>query len=99
MIGKGSVVYRLEDDYLTHLNRAVLLQDYPPPGSVCIVIDGPKEKDLAGQLRATFIGQVCLKKAIDVMYNGKVYKCCELRAFDEVKNDRRDLQNNKTTST
>lgn len=91
MITTGTVVYRISDNYLTHLNRAALLDLYPPPGSVCIVIAGPKEKDLASHSRATYSGQISLKKAIDVMYNGRVYKGCDTAAFKEVKSDRRDL--------
>ena len=91
MITTGTVVYRVSDNYLTHLNRAALQNLYPPPGAVCIVVAGPKEKDLASHARAKYEGQISLKKAIDVMYNGRVYKGCEAAAFNEVKSDRRNL--------
>jgi len=86
------MVKRLRDDYLTHLNREVLRIEYPPAGSLCIVISRPREKDLATQLRATYTGHVSLKKAVDVLHEGIIYKDCELRAFSEVKkNDRENL--------
>ena len=92
MIREGTVVYRIADEYLTHINRAVLRDKYPPPGSICIVITGPKERDLADQLRATYPGHVSLKKAVDLLHEGQVYKNCEMRAFSEVKrNDRENL--------
>ena len=90
MIAEGSIVKRAPNDYLTHLNREVLRADYPPPGAVCIVIGKPREKDLAYQLRATYSGHVALKRAIDVLYEGRIYKSCEVRAFFEVKKDDRE---------
>ena len=89
MITEGAIVCRTSNDYLTHLNRAVLVSDYPPAGSVCVVVSRPRERDLAYQLRATYPGHVSLKKAIDVMHEGRVYKDCELRAFSEVKGNGR----------
>ena len=91
MITTGTVVYRISDNYLTHLNHAALQELYPPSGAICIVVAGPKEKDLASHGRVKYKGQISLKKAIDVMYNGRVYKGCEFAAFNEVKSDRRDL--------
>ena len=88
MIGQGSLVLRLDNDFLTHLNRDVLRKKYPPAGSLCVVISRPKERDLSGQLRVQMDGHVSLKKAIDVFHDGKVYSSCELRAFKEVKGDR-----------
>ena len=88
MISQGSLVLRLDNDYLTHLNREVLRREYPPPGSLCVVVSSPKERDLSGQLRVQMDGHISLKKAIDVLHGGKVYSSCELRAFKEVKGDR-----------
>ena len=93
MITEGTIVYRAKSDDLTHLNRAVLKTQYPPAGSVCVVVTRPRERDLAYQLRATYPGHVSLKKAIDVMFEGRVYKDCELRAFSEVKVSRDDREN------
>ncbi len=88
MIRQGSLVYRLEDDYLTHLSKSVLRSGYPPAGALCVVVSGPKERDLKGQLKVQMDGHVSLKKAIDVLYEGKVYPLCEAMAFEEVKGDR-----------
>ena len=90
MLKEGSIVQRAADDYLTHLNREVLKADYPPPGAICIAVSSPREKDLAHHLRANYSGHVSLKKAIDVLYEGRVYKDCEARAFVEVKKDDRE---------
>ncbi len=92
MITEGVMVKRLKDDYLTHLNREILKAEYPPPDSLCVVVSKPRERDLAAQLRATYTGHVSLKKAIDVLYEGRIYRDCELRAFSEVKkSDRENL--------
>ena len=90
MIKEGSIVRRASDDYLTHLNDNSVKYEYPPPGSVCVVVSPPKERDLAHQLRATYSGHVSLKKAIDVLHEGRVYRSCEVRAFFEVKKDDRE---------
>ena len=91
MIGKGSLVRRLSDDCLDHLNSRYVSEFYPPPGAICVVVSPPREKNLSAQLRHTVDGWVSLKRAIDVLHEGKVYHNCELRSFEEVKNDRRDL--------
>ena len=91
MIDRGALVQRLPDDYLTHLSREALELYYPPQGSLCIVVAPPREKDLSSQLRMRKPEHISLKKAIDVLFEGKVYYNCELRSFKEVKNDRADL--------
>ena len=88
MIQQGTLVARLDDDFLTHLNRAVLRSAYPPVGALCIVVSSPKECDLTKQLKVQMDGHISLKKAIDVLHEGKVYHSCEVRAFKEVKVDR-----------
>ena len=93
MITHGTLVLRLQDDYLTHLNREALSTRYPPEGSLCIVVSSPRERDLSDQLRMQTPGHISLKKAVDVLYEGKVYYDCELRSFKEVKGgSRADLQ-------
>lgn len=92
MVVKGSLVCRLQDDYLIHLRREVLHQ-YPPEGSVCMVLDSPRKIDTSSQLRAQRTNQISIKSVIDVLYEGRIFYKCELRAFDEVKkDDRRDTQ-------
>ena len=88
MIRQGTLVLRLDDDYLTHLNRSILKSEYPPAGALCVVVSSPKECDLSRQLRVQMDGHVSLKKAIDVLHEGKIYHSCEVRAFEEVKVDR-----------
>ena len=92
MIAKGSLVWRLQDDYLIHLRREVL-QQYPPEGSVCMVLDAPRKVDMSSHLRAQSPNQISVKSVIDVLYEGRIFYKCELRAFNEVKkSDRRDTQ-------
>ncbi len=91
MISKGSLVRRLSDGHLSHLNLKYVSEFYPPADALCIVVSSPREKNLSAQLRHTVEGWVSLKRAIDVLHEGKVYYNCELRSFEEVKNDRRDL--------
>ena len=91
MILKGSLVKRVSDDSLTHIDKRILAEEYPPEGSVCVVITSPKEKNLAHQsiYRNRFsrlgVGVVGLKKAVDVMSENKLYKNCEVLAFMKVK--------------
>tara|TARA_B100000212_G_C27350591_1_gene523444 strand:- start:819 stop:986 length:168 start_codon:yes stop_codon:yes gene_type:complete len=55
-------------------------------------VSNPSEKDLSSQMKVVMDGYVSLKKAVDVLYEGKLYKNCEVRAFSEVKkNDRENL--------
>lgn len=91
MIDRGTLVQRLPDDYLTHLNREALSLHYPPPDSLCVVVTPPREKDLSNQLRMQVPEHISLKKAIDVLFEGRVYHNCELRSFKEVKGGRTDL--------
>ena len=92
MIAKGTIVRRLSDDFLSHISRHVLKNRYPPEQSICIVVSNPSEKDLSNQMRVVMDGYVSLKKAVDVLYEGSLYKNCEVRAFSEVKkSDRENL--------
>lgn len=66
---------------------AYLVELYPPEESVCITVTNPREKDLAYQTgyQDKSKSHIMLRKAIDVVCNGKLYSNCLLRAFDEVK--------------
>jgi hypothetical protein len=87
MIKKGLLVKRIENDRLRHIEHNVLLTQYPPAGSLCIVVSSPKEKDLSEQaaFRRMYTHAINLKKAIDVMSENKLYKDCEVTAFIKVK--------------
>lgn len=92
MIRKGSLVRMkyYDECKLNHrIAYAYLTELYPPEQSVCIVVSKPKEKDLAYQTGYTDKSKshIMLRKSIDVVYEGKLYGPCLIRAFDEVKSD------------
>ena len=68
---------------------AYLQELYPPEQEVCIVCTRPREKDLAYQTGYSDRSKnhIMLRKAIDVVCNGKIYTDCLMRAFNEVKGD------------
>ena len=85
MIKAGVMVERVEDKILAHIRPYALVQDYPPQGSLCIVVSNPKEIDLSEQrLSWGNDGYVALAKAIDVMCEGRLYRKCDLKAFKEL---------------
>ena len=58
-----------------------------------MVLDAPRKVDMARHLRVHHTNQISVKSVIDVLYEGRIFYKCELRAFDEVKkNDRRDTK-------
>jgi hypothetical protein len=83
MIKKGSLVRRIDDSRLGHIDSGVLLRSYPPEGSLCVVVSSPREKDLRDQ-HPFFSNVINLKKAIDVMSENTLYKDCEIHAFIRV---------------
>lgn len=90
MIKKGSIVRRKPNDFCVlslRLHHNVLMSDYPPETEVCIVTLGPKETDLSRHDRRwnSKSNHITLKKAIEVIYDGKWYGPCDLSAFEEVK--------------
>lgn len=89
MIRKGSLVKRVSNMHLTHISVKVLSENYPPEGSICVVVSPPKERDLAYQSSRRYlpqgIGFVGLKKAVDVMSGNRLYENCEISAFERVK--------------
>lgn len=86
MLKKGAMVKRVEDSKLRHIDQKVLLTQYPPEGSLCIVVTSPKERNLTDQaaFRHAYSHAISLKKAIDVLSENKLYKDCEIRAFVKV---------------
>ena len=91
MLRKGVLVRRVDDNALRHIHARVLMDCYPPEGSVCVVVTSPKEKDLSHQgvyrseLSRAGVGVVGLKKAVDVMSENRLYKDCEVTAFVKIK--------------
>ena len=85
MIKVGAMVERVEDKILAYIRPYALAKDYPPQGSLCIVVSSPRETDLSGQrLSWGNDGYVALAKAVDVMCDGRLYKKCDLKAFIEL---------------
>ena len=92
MIARGSLVLRLQDDYLIHLHSAARAA-YPPEGSVCMVLDSPRKINMSAHLRNVAGNEISIKSVIDVLYEGRIFYKCELRAFNEVKkSDRKNTQ-------
>tara|TARA_B100001250_G_C19508852_1_gene660779 strand:- start:131 stop:412 length:282 start_codon:yes stop_codon:yes gene_type:complete len=92
MIQKGILVRMKHYDYCKlslKIAYAYLVEQYPPEEAICIAVTNPREKDLAYQTGYTDKSKshIMLRKAIDVVYEGKIYPDCLLRAFDEVKNN------------
>jgi hypothetical protein len=92
MIKKGSIVRRKPSDFcsLTIMLRFdALMSDYPPENEICIVTAGPREVDLSCHEKRydPKSKSITLKKAIEVIYDGKWYGPCDLSAFEEVKKD------------
>ena len=89
MLKKGSLVKRVSNVELGHIDGRVLAEEYPPEGSICVVVTSPKERNLASQLKRSVIfrgfGIVGLKKAVDVMSENRLYENCEVSAFERVK--------------
>ena len=90
MISKGSLVRMKQYDYcrLTlKIAYPYLVELYPPEGSVCIVLESPREKDLAYQTKYSDKSKnhIMLRKSIDVVGGGNIYSPCLLDAFEEVK--------------
>ena len=84
MLKKGSVVRRIGDESLKHINPEALLRLYPPPNAICIVVSSPKEKDLTSQQKWKEATRINLKKAVDVLSQGSLYENCEVAAFEEL---------------
>lgn len=90
MISKGSLVRMKHYDYCKlslKIAYAYLVELYPPEEAVCIVLENAREKDLAYQTGFTdkSPSHIMLRKAVDVVCDGKIYSPCLLDAFDEVK--------------
>ena len=91
MITKGKLVTRLPDKFCAstlNLQVRALRSSYPPPGDVCIVCRNPYEADFGDQdimFPAKPKNHLILKKAIDVVCDGRIYVRCMLGAFEEVK--------------
>ena len=92
MIIEGTLVRRLPSDFCTSIlkiSHGALVTLYPPEDEICIVTSNPREKDLS--IHTTYYDpkskSITLKKAIEVIYNGKWYGPCDLSAFEEVKKD------------
>jgi len=90
VIRKGSLVRMkwYDECKLDHrISYAYLTEIYPPEQSVCIVVSKPREKDLAYQTgyNDRSKSHIMLRKSIDVVYEGKLYGPCLMRAFAEVK--------------
>jgi len=90
VIKKGSLVRRKRSDFCIHLRRDIFHNDYPAEGDVCIVVSAPKEKDLTYQLRRVTTDYIALKKSIDVVCLGTLFRFCEMSLFDEVVKERSD---------
>ena len=89
MIKKGTIVRRMPDDFCANvrgIRHRVLLNSYPPENEICIVTSKPKETDLSNHTSFKKTNIISLKKAIELIYNGKWYGPCDLYAFEEVKN-------------
>ena len=90
MIQKGTLVRMKHYDHCKlslKIAYAYLVELYPPEEAICIAVTNPREKDLAYQTgyQDHSKSHIMLRKAIDVVYAGKLYSQCLLRAFDEVK--------------
>ena len=90
MIRKGTLVRMRSYDECKVEHKiayAYLTELYPPESAVCMVISNPRERDLAYQTGYTDKSKnhIMLRKAIDVICDGKLYPSCLLRAFEEVK--------------
>lgn len=97
MISKGSLVKRMPSEhpnsnYLYHCTTESI-NSYPPENALCVVLRGPRKRDLSNQLNShNRANVIALYSAVDVLYEGKVYHDCELSVFREVKkNDRGNM--------
>ena len=91
MISKGKLVIRSSDKFCVstlNIQLRALRSSYPVSGDVCIVCRNPYEADFGDQdvlFPAKPKNHLILKKAIDVVCDGKIYVRCMLSAFKEVK--------------
>ena len=88
MIKKGTVVKRMPDDYCVNvlgIRYRVLLKLYPPENEICIVTSKPRETDLTNHTTFKKTNIISLKKAIELIYNGKWFGPCDVKAFEEIK--------------
>ncbi len=90
MVKEGTLVRMKQYDYCKlnlKIAYAYLTELYPPEGAVGIVVTNPKEKDLAYQTGYTDKSKshIMLRKAIEVVCDGKVYSPCLVDAFEEIK--------------
>jgi|TARA_R110002060_G_scaffold3805_15_gene5940 hypothetical protein len=90
MVKKGSIVRRKPNDFCSlslRLRHDALISDYPPEREICIVTLGPRETDLSRHDRIwdSKSNHITLKKAIEVIYDGRWYGPCDIAAFEEVK--------------
>ena len=88
MIKKGSIVKRMPDDYCMRvlgIRHPILLRFYPPENEICIVTSRPKETDLNSHTTIRKTNIISLKKAVELIYNGKWFGPCDVNAFEEIK--------------
>ena len=80
MIRKGSLVMMCEQRD-SKGRVAVPSNEYPPVGSLCVVITNPREA--ATHHRGPSL--TVIKKTVDVLCDGKIFEKCPVTAFIEVK--------------
>ncbi len=79
---------RLPDDYchtVLGIHIGALNHLYPPAEELCIVTTKPRETDLSSHSPRKTKNIISLKKAVELIYNGKWYGPCDVKAFEEVK--------------
>ena len=67
------------------IHAGALRHLYPPAGELCIVTSKPRETDLSSHSPRKSKNIISLKKAVELIYNGKWYGPCDVKAFEEVK--------------
>ena len=90
MIVEGTIVRRSTNIFCIQslmIAPDTLFTLYPPENEICIVTSSPREKDLTSHMiyYNPEAKSIALKKAIEVIYDGKWYGPCDLSAFEEVK--------------
>jgi len=90
MIKKGTLVRRYPNDFCTlslTIRYDKLLELYPIERSLCIVTSNPRERDLSAHDRNynSVTPLIALKKSIEVICDGKWFGPCDVKAFEEVK--------------
>ena len=79
---------RMPDEYCQRvlgIHAGALRHLYPPAEELCIVTSKPRETDLSSHSPRKSKNIISLKKAVELIYNGKWYGPCDVKAFVEVR--------------